>query len=385
MSSVIEAARADLLRDDDLAELATVLANSGARLARCEHSADVASTGGIGSLTTLLCPLLLRSQGFTVPKIGVVGRPAGGVDVLQTIPGFEARLDGDAAREALQQHGYVHLLAHDRWAPLDARFFAYRQQNDAQALPPLVIASLLAKKLASGAVGAGLEIRVAPHGNFGGDFASAAANGLRYTAVARMLGLLPTCILTDASQPHQPYIGRGEALLALDEVLEGRARGWLGDHLELCQHIANAVAAAVDVRGDVVQARELASAHASLLEAHGTGWDNFKGRVSTLREAPRLHIVADREGTVSYDLVRLRRVLVQRQRDQPVGRTGVPPDPAGVLLSHPGGTAVDSGETLLSIRAPVGEWALVREMSACVHVDANTRDVGPTWTRFEIV
>ncbi len=54
--------------------------------------ADVASTGGPSSLSTLLSPLFLRAGGAVVPKLGVPGRPAGGIDCLAQIPGYRTEL-----------------------------------------------------------------------------------------------------------------------------------------------------------------------------------------------------------------------------------------------------------------------------------------------------
>jgi len=51
-----------------------------------------------------------------------------------------------------------------------------------------------------------------------------------FLAVAGLLELTPVVLLTDAGRPYQPYVGRGEALLALEEVVAGRAEGWLADH-----------------------------------------------------------------------------------------------------------------------------------------------------------
>ena len=63
------------------ADLATILAASGERLSvDGAVVADVASTGGPASLSTLLTPLFLRAAGAIVPKLGVPGRPAGSID-----------------------------------------------------------------------------------------------------------------------------------------------------------------------------------------------------------------------------------------------------------------------------------------------------------------
>ena len=49
--------------------------------------ADVASTGGPGSLSTLLPPFVLSTLGCNVVKLGVPGRSAGAIDSLATLPG----------------------------------------------------------------------------------------------------------------------------------------------------------------------------------------------------------------------------------------------------------------------------------------------------------
>jgi thymidine phosphorylase len=387
MRRLINAADADALSDDDLAELASTLASSGARLAPSERCADVASTGGPSSLSTLLCPLQLRCRGLLVPKLGVPGRPAGGIDVLQTVPGYRAALAPETAERALQVSGYVHLLADDRWAPLDARLFAYRNREGGQAVPALVIASILAKKLAAGVVGAGLEIRIAPHGNFGADLAAARTNARRYNAVARLLALKPLCALTDATRPYQPYIGRGESLLALADILEGRAGGWLADHLHLCQRISDAVAAmlGVEVTGPIDRA-SLWRAHDALLLAHGAEPSAFLARVEEVRTARRSSIRADRTGVVSYDLGRLRQLLVARQRAGSPNDENGHGDPAGVILGRPAGEQLEIGESMMSIRVPHGEDVLAAELAACCRIDrAGEARASSGGTFFEII
>ena len=368
MRAVIAAAREDVLTDGDIAALARRLADSGARLPLRASAADVSSTGGIGSLSTLICPLQLRTRGFLVPKLGVWGRPAGGVDVLQTIPEFNAALPSAGIGQALNTYGYVHLLAWGEWAPLDALLFAYRQEAGAQAVPALVIASLLSKKLAVGVVGAGLEVRMAEHGNFGEDRLTAAENSARYVRVAELLGLSPACVITDASRPYQPYIGRGEALLALWMVLTGNATPWLQEHVKLCTDIVEALVARLPPSG-APRAADLAEAHAAMLNAHATTWDAFERRVSQVRDARRVDVRAKSNGFVRFDLDALRSVLVGCQRESQADGKGQPADPAGVILQVRTGEQVSEGMPLCSVRAPANDVRLVEAVTECVLVD----------------
>lgn len=87
---------------------------------------------------------------------------------------------------------------------MDARVFRLRQLHGLQEVPPLVAASMLSKKLAVGVTTAGLDIRVAPHGNFGQDLAEGRANAAMYEEAASMLGIEGRPVLTDGDAPYQP-------------------------------------------------------------------------------------------------------------------------------------------------------------------------------------
>lgn len=239
---VVRTAALKGLQLEQIAELALELAASGGQLNLGDAAtADIASTGGPTSLSTLLCPPMLVATGWQVPKLGVPGRPAGGIDVLGTIPGYSTTLDAAAAGRVLANCNYVHVDAGAAFAPADAELFRYRQRVGAQAVPDLAIASLLSKKVAMGVKRVGLEVRVAGHGNFGSDFAEARQASRKFCEVARVLGMEPVCLLTDASRPFQPFVGRGEALLALKLVLDGDENAWLAEHVETCASMVSAV------------------------------------------------------------------------------------------------------------------------------------------------
>ena len=223
------------LEPHEVASLAIKIADSGFSLpASASAAADIPSTGGPSSLSTLVCPLFLNSKGFTVPKLGIPGRPAGGIDVLGTIPGYKTNLSYEDVLQCLKECQYAYFVAGGAFVPLDLRIFRVRQEAGAQDNPYLVAASLIAKKLAASVTHVRLDVRVGPHGNFGRTLEEARSNAMMFNTVARIVGLDSGCYLSDARAVYQPFIGRGEALVALDDLFNDRASLWLKEHIQNC-------------------------------------------------------------------------------------------------------------------------------------------------------
>lgn len=358
-----------------VARLAEILAASGTRLQpQGGITADVASTGGPSSLSTLLSPLYLRAWGAVVPKLGVPGRPAGGIDCLAQIPGYLASLDRQRLVTVLDSCGYAHFLADGEMAPLDGRMFRLRQQVGAQDVPALVAASLLSKKLAVGVQNAGLDIRVAPWGNFGKTWDEARANAGLYCDAARSLGISPHPVLTDARLPYQPFLGRAESLVALDRIFRGTAEGDLASHADLCRSLAAAAmsdhAPLAPTSGQTL--REIFNAN---LEAQGADPEAFVQVVNATVSGHRFALRASKGGfyRVSLSAVRDLFVEIQRSRSGP----GAPfPDPIGAQLLRRAGEWVDAGDQVASVRADNAVWQEYGERIAGTLADTALIPVG---------
>lgn len=106
-SSIVARAVAGQMDIHEVACLAERLASSGATISpRTTPTADLASTGGPTSLSTILCPPMLASAGWEVPKLGVPGRPAGGIDVLGSVEGYQVALASKEATRVLDACGF---------------------------------------------------------------------------------------------------------------------------------------------------------------------------------------------------------------------------------------------------------------------------------------
>jgi thymidine phosphorylase len=348
-ASVVASAKVD--RDPvGVAKLATVLALSGDACGPFKNAADVASTGGPSSLSTLLCPLYLRFLGCAVPKLGVVGRPAGGVDVLGCIPGYDVNLSSDRIEKVIEDCGYAHFLSAGRFAPLDALLFTYRQQDGSQMVPSLVAASLLSKKIAVGLTNAGIEIRVGPHGNMGRDYAEASQNAALLLDAAEVLEIQLSCFITDGSVPYQSSIGRGESLMALDDlIVSKRGSTWLRQHASDCWEMARVVAG--NQHEVEPNPSELLSFFEENLVAQGSSLEAFGAKVAQIRSAPRFEVRAKHTGFWRPRMDALRSLVVEKQLDAETAFG----DCAGSLILTEPGTQTIRGEVLGSWRGERGE------------------------------
>ena len=239
------------------------------------------------------------------------------------------------------------------FAPADAAMFTYRQQNGAQSIPELAIASLLAKKLVMGVKSVGLEVRVAQHGNFGVDRENAKSNAQRFGRVARLLGVEAICFLTDGTRPQQPYFGRGEALLALSHLFGARACSWLEQHVLTCENWTSIL-----TRSCSSSRLGIAHAFASNILAQGGSINGLEEYAAEVAAVHSRILPASRHGMVSYDLGQLRSAILEARGPDNGSSFS---DSAGLILLAMPGSIVRKGQPLVSLRCSDAVWSKMSE------------------------
>jgi len=355
MNAVIDRAEGNKLSDEDIAYLTMRLAESGEILPKpiSGTTADIASTGGPSSLSTLLTPLYLQALGYSVPKLAVPGRPAGGIDVLAQIPGYRFELAPTEVSHLLEKHGYAHFLASKHFAPLDGLFFSYRKRIGKINIPGLAVASLLAKKTAVGVSVVGLDVRVAPHGNFGSSISEASENAKLFCRVASLVECSALCFLSDGKAPYQPYIGRGEALVGMLQIITGKADPWLRQHGDACCAMSHRLAR-LNPKIEPIGRPSRTSIYELFrenLEAQGSSFENFQQRASVVISQHSLYVTAPQSGFLDISLEMLRNLLVKFQSSTATAEIPFT-DPCGIILRQPRGAYVQRGDLLATVRAP---------------------------------
>ena len=122
---------------------------------------DKHSTGGVGDKVSLPLAPLLACLGFRVPMISGrgLGITGGTLDKLDSIPGFRTTLPRKRIIDIVQSVGCVICGQTDRMVPADKKLYALRDVTGTVPSIPLIVASILSKKLAENPAALVLDVK----------------------------------------------------------------------------------------------------------------------------------------------------------------------------------------------------------------------------------
>ncbi len=111
---------------------------------------DKHSTGGVGDKVSLVLAALLACDDVWVPMISGrgLGMTGGTLDKLESIPGFNVNLDEKRALKQLEKIGLFMIGQTDDICPADKKLYALRDVTGTVPSQPLIVASIMSKKLA---------------------------------------------------------------------------------------------------------------------------------------------------------------------------------------------------------------------------------------------
>lgn len=218
------------MEDDECATLTEAMRDSG-RVLRWEAPAlpgpvlDKHSTGGLGDATSLLVAPILAACGACVPMIAGrgLGHTGGTVDKLAAIPGYQVSPDPDHFQAVVRDIGCAIIGQTTELAPADRRLYAVRDVTATVESVPLIVASILSKKLAEGLDGLVLDVKTG-NGAVVTDPEQARHLARRLSEVGTLAGLRTQVLLTDMSQPLADSAGNALEIAEVVDCLRGEPR-----------------------------------------------------------------------------------------------------------------------------------------------------------------
>ncbi|MEX1994323.1 MAG: thymidine phosphorylase [Steroidobacteraceae bacterium] len=185
---------------------------------------DKHSTGGVGDLVSLVLGPMLAACGAFVPLI--VGRglahTGGTLDKLDSIPGYQSRTSPDRIRRAMREAGVAMIGAGDEIAPADRRLYAIRDVTATVDCIPLIVASILSKKLAAGADALVLDVKYGS-GAVLTDPVRGRELARHIIETAAAAGLPVVALLTDMSEPLARSAGNALEIREAIAMLRGES------------------------------------------------------------------------------------------------------------------------------------------------------------------
>lgn len=192
--------------------------------------ADKHSTGGVADTTTLILAPLVASCGVPVFKMSGrgLGFSGGTLDKLESIPGFSTSLSPEQAISLCKESGLVVMGQTKDLTPADQKLYALRDVTGTVDSIPLIVSSIMSKKIAAGADAIVLDVKCGS-GAFMKDLPSAQTLARQMVQIGRSLGRRVSAVISSMAQPLGLLIGNALEVEEAISVLKGETEGDLLD------------------------------------------------------------------------------------------------------------------------------------------------------------
>jgi pyrimidine-nucleoside phosphorylase len=191
---------------------------------------DKHSTGGVGDKTSMIVLPLCLLEGVRVPMIAGrgLGHTGGTLDKLASIPGMNVFISAQQAATQMETLGGFFAGQTDEIAALDKRLYQLRDVTATIESNPLIVASILSKKLAEGLSGLVMDVKFGS-GAFMQSLPLARNLAKDLIEVGAECGLKVRAVLSDMNSPLGNYAGNALEIFECIEIMKGRGEKELRD------------------------------------------------------------------------------------------------------------------------------------------------------------
>lgn len=353
ISSLLMAICINGMSDEEIIHLTKIFINSGEVL-DLSHipgvKVDKHSTGGIGDKTTLVIAPIVASLGVPIAKMSGrgLGYTGGTIDKLESIKGFRTSLSKEEFMSCLQTIGMVISSQTESLTPLDKKIYALRDVTGTVESYPLIAASIMSKKIASGADKILIDLKLGTgalvHTK---EDARKLANIM--VTIGKEFGKETRVLVTNMNTPLGKNIGNSLEVIEAMDVLKGNLDSRLGT---LCIELASNLVS----MGKAIPVEEAIKEVVQTILS-GKAYDKFvefvkmqNGDISSIPVSDKtIEIKSDREGIISNIDARIVGEVSMRLGAGRMTKEDVIDPTVGIVLNKEVGNKVKIGDVLCTL------------------------------------
>jgi pyrimidine-nucleoside phosphorylase len=262
---------------EETVALTLAMANSGDQLDLHDVAPfviDKHSSGGVGDKTSLVVLPIVAAAGVPVGKMSGrgLGSSGGTLDKMESIPGWSSAVPLAQFKQQLAQIGLVLAGQTAVLAPADGKMYALRDVTGTVGSMPLIAGSIMSKKLAAGADGIVLDVKVGS-GAFMTNLDDARELAHLMVDIGKDAGRKIVALLSDMNQPLGHTIGNALELREAVETLQG---GGPADFWAHCEEIAAHMLHLAGKGATVDRSKQLVN----VVRKSGVAFDKFREMVA---------------------------------------------------------------------------------------------------------
>lgn len=223
--------------------------------------ADKHSTGGVGDKTSLIIAPLAAACGVAVPMISGrgLGHTGGTLDKLESIPGYNVNLSTQEFRDIIRKCGFAMSGQTADIAPADKKIYALRDATATVPYIPLIVASIMSKKLAEGLDALVLDVKTGS-GAFMRELCDSEKLAAALVRTGERFGVRAEAIVSDMGHPLGKYVGNAVEVYECIKILRGEVEPAAKETWELSLELSARMLVLTGIAADLDSAKSMCSA-----------------------------------------------------------------------------------------------------------------------------
>ena len=220
--------------------------------------ADKHSTGGVGDKTSLIIAPLVAACGVAVPMVSGrgLGHTGGTLDKLESIPGYNVKLSTQEIYAVVEKCGFAMAGQTADIAPADKKLYALRDATATVPYIPLIVGSIMSKKLAEGLDALVLDVKTGS-GAFMEQLDDAILLAKAMVETGERFNVKTQAVISDMSQPLGKYVGNAVEVVECIKIMRNEIDAAARPTWDLSLELSARMLLLTGISNDLEQAKQL--------------------------------------------------------------------------------------------------------------------------------